>query len=239
MLISRPPSMVTMGLTSTPGGAHVDEHEGDPLLRLDLGIRAREAEHHVRPLGGGDPGLGSVDDVVVAVADRPRAQAREIGAGVRLRVTLAPPRFVPRDGRQVLRLLRIAAEGVDHRPDHLRPEGDDPRCVGAAHLLLEDVALHGRPARPTVLHRPRIDEPALFGEDVLPAKIVFFSELQEAFDLLAEIYGQPLLDERAYLLLEIVQLVGELQVHRPFLAMIRHRRRIRREASIVRGEVVA
>ena len=215
MLISRPPSMVTMGRTSTPGSRMSRSRKEIPSCGLtSVSVRTRQ-NIMSRPVCGGCPGLGPVDDVVVAVTDRAGAQARQIGPCVRLRVALAPPRLVRGDGRQVLRLLRVAAEGADHRADHLRPEGHDPRCSRTPHLLLEDVALHRRPARPAVLHRPRIDEPAPFGQYVLPAVVVVLAEREETLDLRADVGRKPLFDNRAHLVLEVAQLVRELQVHRP------------------------
>ena len=53
---------------------HVDQQEGDALLRLGVGIGAHQAEDPVGPMGERGPGLLAVDDVVVACR-APRACA--------------------------------------------------------------------------------------------------------------------------------------------------------------------
>ena len=76
------------------GRLHVDQQEGDALLRLGLGVGAHQAEDPVAPVGERGPGLLAVDDVVVAPliigTHRPGAQAGEVGAGARLGIALAP-----------------------------------------------------------------------------------------------------------------------------------------------------
>src|SRR5690606_38590100 len=57
------------------GRFHVDEQERDALLRLSRGeVGAHEAEDPVGILGERRPGLLAVDDVVVALAYRPRLE---------------------------------------------------------------------------------------------------------------------------------------------------------------------
>ena len=50
---------------------HVDQQEGDALLRLGLGIGAHQAEDPVGPVAHRVPGLRAVDDVVVALPAPP------------------------------------------------------------------------------------------------------------------------------------------------------------------------
>src|SRR5690606_24975819 len=95
-------------------------------------------------------------------------------------VTLAPPRIVPDDAREMLALLRFGAECVDHRPRHVHAEGDDGWRAGAAELLIERKRLRRTPAEPAVLLRPLAGDPALGSETLEPSVILL------AFEMLAE-----------------------------------------------------
>ena len=68
----------------------------------------------------GDPGLGAVDDVVVAVAHRAGAQGREVGAGVGLGEDRGRQDLAARDLGQVFLLLRLGAADQDQFGGDLR-----------------------------------------------------------------------------------------------------------------------
>src|SRR3546814_8949975 len=60
------------------GAFHIDQQEGNALLRFGLEIGAHQAEHHVREMRLGGPDLVTGDDVVVAIALGFGAQGREV-----------------------------------------------------------------------------------------------------------------------------------------------------------------
>ena len=100
------------------GRFHVDQQEGDAGLRLCRRVGPHQAENPVGMLGQRRPGLVAVDDVVIAVPHRLGADRRKVGAGARLRITLAPPILAGENSRQKLLFLRVVAERVDDRADH-------------------------------------------------------------------------------------------------------------------------
>src|SRR3546814_1819714 len=73
------------------GRRHIDQKEGDALLRLRRGVGAHERENPVGVLRESRPGLVAVHDIMVAVAHRSRADIGEVRPGPRLRIALAPP----------------------------------------------------------------------------------------------------------------------------------------------------
>lgn len=89
------------------------------------------------------PDLLAVDDIAIAVAHRPRLQARQIGAGAGFAETLAPIILAGKDARQVMRLLLGRAELLDHRRQQLQAQHRQVRRVRQRAFLLEDVALPG------------------------------------------------------------------------------------------------
>ena len=85
-------------------GVHLHQDEGDAGLLLGcVGIGAYQQEDPVGVLAERGPGLLAVDDVVVAVAHRRRAQRREVGPGLGFGEPLAPPDVeVGRGGQESL-----------------------------------------------------------------------------------------------------------------------------------------
>ena len=74
---------------------------------IAVGVGAEQEEAPLGEVGGRDPDLLAVDDVLVAVADRGRAQVGEVGAGLRLAEALAPVLVGGEDpGQPLLLLLR-------------------------------------------------------------------------------------------------------------------------------------
>ena len=62
------------------GLVHIDQHEGDALVLLGLGVGAHQAEAPVGVLGAGGPDLLAVDDPVVAGVLALGLQGGEVGA---------------------------------------------------------------------------------------------------------------------------------------------------------------
>src|SRR3546814_14399593 len=69
---------------------------------------------------------------------------------------------------QDLVLLLFGAEATDDGPEQLEPQHRQARCVGEGAFLLENIALHRRPAGAAAFHWPVIGEPALAVQDALP-----------------------------------------------------------------------
>jgi hypothetical protein len=151
---------------------------------------------------------------VVALLLRPGAQRGEVGARARLGIALAPPHGALADRRQVARLLLVAAEGVDHRPDHLGAERDDAGRVFLGADVLEDVALGRREARAAVFLGPGVDQPALFPERLLPAHVVVAAEVLAVLHLVAHIGRQIGFHESPHLGGELLLFRGECEIHR-------------------------
>ena len=84
------PSMRAHRAHLDAGLVHVEDQPGDALVLRRVGVGAHEQLAVVGDVGAGAPDLLAVDDVLVAVAHRPGAQRREVGAGLRLGEALAP-----------------------------------------------------------------------------------------------------------------------------------------------------
>ena len=81
------------------GLVHRHRERGDALVLRHVGIGAGEQQAPVGDVGVAGPDLVPVDDVLVAVAHRARAQRREVGAGVGFAEALAPA-VAPADQRR-------------------------------------------------------------------------------------------------------------------------------------------
>ena len=109
--------------------AQVDDEQGDAvvaLLRVGLG----DEDDEVGARAVGDEGLGAVDHVLVAVADRGRADAGDVGAGAGLGDPEAADLLALDPGVEVALLLLLGAEQVDRGQDHVGL--DREAHVGAA-----------------------------------------------------------------------------------------------------------
>ena len=78
------------GVHVDAGGVVVDQHHRQTAVSRLGRARAQQHDAALRHRGLRGPDLAAVDDPVVAVAHRLRAQRREIAPGVRLREALAP-----------------------------------------------------------------------------------------------------------------------------------------------------
>ena len=107
------------------------------LLRVGLA----DEDDEVGPRAVGDEGLGAVDDVFVAVADRRGADAGDVGAGAGLGDPEAADLFALQARFQVLLLLLLGAEQVDRGQDHVgldREAHVGAAGAGVAHALGAD-----------------------------------------------------------------------------------------------------
>src|SRR5262249_51769006 len=125
-------------------------------------------------LGDAGPDLLAVHDVVVAGADRARAQRGEVGARAGLREALAPDLVAAEDLGHVPRLLLRGALRDQRRP--AVQESDevhaDVRRPGARDLLVVDELLGEREIAAAVLARPVDPRVAGVEEPALPAGVV-------------------------------------------------------------------
>ena len=106
------------------GLVHVDREPGDALVLRRVGIGAGEQHAHVGGLAQRGPHLLAVDDPLVAVADGPRREAGEVGAGARLAEELAPRPLARDDVADVGVDLLAGAVGRDRRRREQQPEPD-------------------------------------------------------------------------------------------------------------------
>src|SRR5690606_22559070 len=106
--------------------------------------------------------LLAVDDEVVAIADGAGLEARKVGAGARLAITLAPDVFAAGDARQVALLLVFVAVDDERGADHAAAEAARAGigCTVVAELLVEDHLLIDGGAESAILLRPRRRNPA-------------------------------------------------------------------------------
>ena len=122
-LNSASPVICLSGFTVTPGVLHVEQEVRDALVLGRVGIGAGQQHHPVGHVGERRPHLLAVDDVVVAVLHRPRLQRGQVGAGVGLRVALAPDLLAGEDLRRVALLLLLGAVRDDRRARPCRRRG--------------------------------------------------------------------------------------------------------------------
>src|SRR5262245_7064929 len=102
------------------------------------------------------PNLLPVDYPLVADQFGACLQARQIGAGVRLRKTLNPDLISRENLRQVSLLLFIAAMSNDRRADQAaRHIVESPGRAGTRGFLRENELLDDRRSFPAILFRPR------------------------------------------------------------------------------------
>ena len=122
-----------------------------------VGIGAGEREDVVGEVPGRRPDLLAVEDPLVAVELRLEGEAAEVGAGVGLRVALAPRVLAGQDARQVVLLLLLGAPHQQRVAEHLDAEavvGAAHRHAGLGELLGEDDLLERGQPGTAVLHRP-------------------------------------------------------------------------------------
>ena len=134
------------------------DDDRDSLVLGRVGIGAASEPHVVGLVGATGEHLVAVDHPLIAVEDRPRAQRRQVGAGLRFRVADGEVDLAGEDPGQEERLLLVAAEAHDRGPD--RVEGDErERRPGPLHLVEEDELVGRRPPLTAVLPGPPDPEP--------------------------------------------------------------------------------
>ncbi len=102
-------------------------------------IRAAEDEAPIGPVRERRPDLLTGDHPLVSVALGACLHVGEVGAGVRLRVPLAPHVLARRDPREEAALLLLGTEVQDRGADQpLADDADATRTAGARVLLVED-----------------------------------------------------------------------------------------------------
>ena len=106
------------------------------LVARSRRARADEQRHQVRARAMGNPGLGTVDAVGVALPHRARAEAAEVGAGIRLGEDRRRQDLAGGDEGQPARLLLLRATEADklRRDLRARAEGADAE-IGATQRL--------------------------------------------------------------------------------------------------------
>ena len=124
------------------------------MALVGIGLRDQNAEVGSRRVG--DERLGAVDHVLVAVADRRRADPGDVGAGARLGDPEATDLLALDSGDQVALLLLLGSEQVHRGKDHVGLHGE--AHVGAAgarvaHALGADERVEVVAALPAVLLR--------------------------------------------------------------------------------------
>ena len=159
------------------------EERADPARAFDTGIGARHQREHGGLVRVRDVTLRPVDDVVIALADRRRAQRRGIRPRARLRQTEARNRLPARKLRQPLALLVVAPEHHNAlaADADIRPDDGAKRRRGLPKLEAnQNLFLHGEP-KPAILLRDRHAEEAKLaqivhdgvGHEIVPRDFVF------------------------------------------------------------------
>ena len=140
------------------------------LLRL-VGTHERKAL--VRPLPAARPGLLTIDDVMIALVLGEGLQAREIRAGARLRIALAPAHFAFDDARDMLLLLLFVAVFEKRRAEHHHAHAADRvPCPDPHHFLAQHTRLFARQATAAIFLRPGRHAPALRAHRLAPCLLV-------------------------------------------------------------------
>jgi len=131
------------------------QNEAEPPVALGIRIAAKHSEEPIGKSAPRGPGLLSVHNVVVAVAQRGRLNVRHIAARIRLAPALRPDFLAGSHLRQKARLLRRRSEFHNRRPEQKNAILVDAlRRARAVILLFENQPLEEIRAAPAELHRP-------------------------------------------------------------------------------------
>jgi hypothetical protein len=123
------------------GRLQIDEEVADPPVLRRLLIRAGEQDHPLGEVPLTRPDLLAVDDVIIAVAHRPRLQRGEVRPCPRLGEALTPQHLRPRDRRQMLRPLLLRPPDHQGWTDQLRAKTKPERRTRPGHLFVVDQLL--------------------------------------------------------------------------------------------------
>src|SRR3546814_7324581 len=84
-----------------------------------------------------------------------RLERSEVGAGIGLRIALAPAYLPPRDLWEKPLLLLLGAVFEERRPQHGNPKTHERiACVDRGHLLTQDLGFGRRESAPAIFFRP-------------------------------------------------------------------------------------
>ena len=131
------------------------QQKAHPLMRrVGAGIGLDQHRDDVTVNRVGDPHLGAVDDVVIAVPDRAGGDGLEIGAAVRFGQGDGAPELAAGEAGKVALLLPVGAEAFDHR----RHDQMGVEDAGDGHPRrrdpLDDPGVgHGAEAQPAIFRR--------------------------------------------------------------------------------------
>ncbi len=131
---------------------------------------AREDEHFLRDLRGGDPDLGAAEDVAVAAPLRARLDRRGVETGIGLGDGKARLLAPGHERRQHARLLRLGAEGDDGTEAedvHVHGGGPGHAGAGGGDRLHHDRGLGDPKARAAIGRRHTDTEPAVGGKRLM------------------------------------------------------------------------
>jgi hypothetical protein len=191
--------------------AQVDDEERDPGVAL-VGVGLADENDEVGPGAVGDEGLGAVDDVFVAVADRRGADAGDVGAGARLGDPEAADLLALQPRFEVLLLLLLGPQQVDRGEDHVALDREahvGATGAGVAHALGADQRVEVVAALAAVgLGEAEAQEAELAGALHLLARPVGVLPL-------VAVRPQLLLHPRLHRLAQVFVLLGEDEVLAP------------------------
>ena len=140
------------------GLVHGDDERRDALVPRHVRVGSGQQQAPVGNIGVAGPDLVAVDDVVLTVAGRFRAQRGQVRTGAGLAEALAPTLCsVDHPGQETALQLRAAVPAQAH---HQVTQTGPRRGAGARQLLVDDHVVHRRQLVPAVLTRPRHPEEA-------------------------------------------------------------------------------
>ena len=129
-------------------------------MLLGFRIGAARQPHVIGVLDQAGPHLLPVDDVIVTVTDRRRAQRGQVGAGLGLGVADREVELTARDLGQEEGLLLVRTEMHDCRRYRIDRQ-ERHRCTGDGGFVGEDQLVHRGAFLSAVLFRPTQGEPAV------------------------------------------------------------------------------
>ena len=177
---------------------HGNEEKSNPLLLFRFSVRPRQ---HINPVGvhrHRRPDFLAVDDVVVAVTLRDRAQRCEIGTGIGFAIALAPDVFAGQNLREEGGALFVGPVRDQQWSDHQHALVDGPCAAMAFELVQHNQLLAGRQAHAAMLLRPAGAEPAFFGQLEIPGfALVPVQSLQRIADFRGIVRGHPFAHDQA------------------------------------------
>ena len=139
-------------LEARPLGRDEEAHAGIARACLGVGL---DQQREARALDAvGDPGLGAVDDVVVALTPRGHADRLQVGAGIGLGQRQPAADLTRGELGQPLALLRLGAELLDRERQHqVRVEDAGDRHPHRGDLHHDLGVGGGRQSQPAILGR--------------------------------------------------------------------------------------